>query len=46
MKNKTVLITGGASGIGLAMVQLFAAKMTKVYFIDINLREDDLLNNS
>ncbi|MEP0713346.1 MAG: SDR family oxidoreductase, partial [Algoriphagus sp.] len=36
MNNKTVLITGGASGIGLAMVQLFASKKTKVYFIDLN----------
>ncbi|REG88738.1 NAD(P)-dependent dehydrogenase (short-subunit alcohol dehydrogenase family) [Algoriphagus antarcticus] len=36
MENKTVLITGGASGIGLAMVQLFAAKKSKVYFMDIS----------
>lgn len=36
MKNKTIVITGGASGIGLAMVQLFARKKSRVYFLDIN----------
>ncbi len=36
MKNKTVLITGGASGIGLAMVRKFASAGSQVYFIDTN----------
>lgn len=36
MKNKTILITGGASGIGLAMVQKFAAEGCHVFFIDTN----------
>ncbi len=36
MKNKTVVITGGASGIGLAMVKKFAAEHWNVFFIDTN----------
>ena len=36
MKHRTVLITGGASGIGLAMVKKFAAEGNTVYFIDTN----------
>jgi NAD(P)-dependent dehydrogenase (short-subunit alcohol dehydrogenase family) len=36
MKNKTILITGGASGIGLAMVRKFAAEGSHVFFIDLN----------
>ncbi len=36
MKNKTVVITGGASGIGLAMVKKFAAEHWRVFFIDTN----------
>jgi NAD(P)-dependent dehydrogenase (short-subunit alcohol dehydrogenase family) len=36
MNSKTVLITGGASGIGLAMVRKFAAEGSLVYFIDTN----------
>lgn len=36
MKNKTILITGGASGIGLALVEKFATEGSKVYFIDSN----------
>lgn len=34
MKNKTILITGGASGIGLAMTKRFAEEGGNVYFID------------
>lgn len=36
MNSKTVLITGGASGIGLAMVKKFAGAGSLVYFIDTN----------
>ncbi|GMQ29654.1 SDR family oxidoreductase [Algoriphagus confluentis] len=36
MKHQTVLITGGASGIGLAMVKKFASKGCTVFFIDTN----------
>ena len=39
MQSKTVLITGGASGIGLAMVQKFASHQSHVYFIDLNQAE-------
>lgn len=36
MKNKTILVTGGASGIGAAIVLKFAQEKSKVYFIDTN----------
>ncbi len=36
MKNKTILITGGASGIGLALVEKFTTEGSNVYFIDSN----------
>ena len=36
MDNKTILITGGASGIGLALVGKFASQGSKVFFIDSN----------
>lgn len=36
MNSKTVVITGGASGIGLAMVKKFATEGSNVYFIDTN----------
>jgi len=36
MKNKTILITGGASGIGLAMTTRFAEEGGNVYFIDFD----------
>ena len=39
MQSKIVLITGGASGIGLAMVQKFASLQSHVYFIDLNQAE-------
>lgn len=39
MQSKTVLITGGASGIGLAMVKKFASHQSHVYFIDLNQAE-------
>jgi NAD(P)-dependent dehydrogenase (short-subunit alcohol dehydrogenase family) len=41
MKNKTVVITGGASGIGLAMVKKFAAEYYGVFFIDTNQTEGE-----
>ncbi len=39
MKHKTILITGGASGIGQAMVRKFAAEGCLVHFIDTNRAE-------
>ncbi|MEN2282605.1 SDR family oxidoreductase [Algoriphagus sp. SE2] len=36
MKNKSIVITGGSSGIGLAMVKKFAAENSNVYFLDLN----------
>lgn len=36
MKDKTILITGGASGIGAAMVRKFANENSRVYLIDTN----------
>ena len=39
MENKTILITGGASGIGLAIVEKFAAEGSQVFFIDFNKTE-------
>ncbi|MFN3997662.1 SDR family NAD(P)-dependent oxidoreductase [Algoriphagus sp.] len=36
MKSKNVLITGGASGIGLAIVRKFAVEGSHVFFIDTN----------
>jgi NAD(P)-dependent dehydrogenase (short-subunit alcohol dehydrogenase family) len=39
MIGKTILITGGASGIGLAMVKKFASEGSHVFFIDTNHQE-------
>ncbi|MDN3687069.1 SDR family NAD(P)-dependent oxidoreductase [Cyclobacterium jeungdonense] len=36
MKGKNILVTGGASGIGLAIVKKFAAAGGKVYILDFN----------
>ncbi|SDD70961.1 NAD(P)-dependent dehydrogenase, short-chain alcohol dehydrogenase family [Algoriphagus faecimaris] len=45
MKDKTILITGGASGIGAAMVRKFANENSRVYFIDTNeLAAQQLIN--
>jgi NAD(P)-dependent dehydrogenase (short-subunit alcohol dehydrogenase family) len=35
LKNKVILITGGASGIGAVMVEAFCAQQAQVIFIDI-----------
>ena len=35
-KNQTVVITGGASGIGEALVRTFAQAGARVYLIDTN----------
>ena len=43
MNTKTVLITGGASGIGLAMVKKFATEGYHVFFIDNNHTEGQKL---
>jgi 2-keto-3-deoxy-L-fuconate dehydrogenase len=43
MIGKTVLITGGASGIGLAMVKKFASMGSTVFFIDTNHSEGSKL---
>jgi NAD(P)-dependent dehydrogenase (short-subunit alcohol dehydrogenase family) len=39
LKDKTVIVTGGASGIGEAIVQHFARQKSKVAFIDIKAEE-------
>jgi len=36
LKNKTVIVTGGASGIGAAITELFAASGARVIVGDIN----------
>ena len=36
LENKTVYVTGGASGIGKAIVEAFAAQKAHVIFFDIN----------
>ena len=43
LKGKVVFITGGASGIGAAMVRAFCAQQAKVAFIDIDKQAADEL---
>ena len=43
MKNKTILITGGASGIGLAIVEKFGSEGSRVFFIDSNQKEGKIV---
>ena len=35
LKNRTVFITGGATGIGAAMVRAFSEQGAKVAFVDV-----------
>ena len=39
LNNKTVLVTGGATGIGAAMVRAFHRQGARVFFCDVNLRK-------
>ena len=39
LRNRSVLITGGASGIGAALVEAFALQGSKVAFLDVSERE-------
>lgn len=45
LKNKTAVITGGASGIGQAIAELFAAQEAEVFIIDINENNIELIVN-
>lgn len=45
LKNKVVIVTGGASGIGRAISTLFAQLSAKVVIADINAREGEKLSN-
>jgi 2-keto-3-deoxy-L-fuconate dehydrogenase len=46
MENKTILITGGASGIGLAIVEKFATNGSQVFMIDFNETEGTRVEKS
>lgn len=43
--NKTFVITGGAKGIGRCMVEYFASKGEKVYFIDNDAKTTIVVGN-
>ena len=45
MKGKTVLVTGGASGIGLAITKRFAKEGARVIFWDNNAKSGNEVNN-
>lgn len=36
LKSKVVIVTGGASGIGAAMVEAFVRQKSRVFFLDVN----------
>jgi D-xylose 1-dehydrogenase len=44
LRDKSVLVTGGATGIGAAIVEAFAAQGSKVAFIDLAAKESDQLS--
>ncbi|GGB65276.1 SDR family oxidoreductase [Shewanella inventionis] len=46
LTNKVIFITGGASGIGAAMVEAFARQHAKVAFIDIDQQAADALKQN
>ena len=50
LKNKTVLITGGGSGIGKAIAVTFAAQGAKIHILDFNetaaKKTEDEINNT
>ena len=43
---KTIIITGGASGIGLAITTLFADKGHNVFFLDYNEENGEAIEES
>ena len=45
LENKTVYVTGGASGIGKAIVESFVSQQSHVFFFDINETTGQLLAN-
>lgn len=45
LQNKNLLITGGASGMGLAMAQLFAKHNATIHIFDLNLKQAQEVSN-
>ena len=43
LKNKRIFITGGGSGIGASIVEHFCEQESKVYFVDINVKDSKKL---
>ena len=43
LKNKRIFITGGGSGIGASIVEHFCEQGSKVYFVDINVKDSKKL---